>query len=83
MIYWGKTGQTIDLNNIKEQSTYLIYSTCTNVPSSIGAYGWITTLPSYSNDYGVQLLIDVNGVFYYRVKDVSWGSWKKITAVNA
>lgn len=74
------TSTSMDLNSITTQSTYLVYTSCGNTPNGMPTYGWVTTLPSFNNNYGSQFLLSGDGTFYFRVKNSgTWGAWKKIT----
>ena len=77
------TSKTIDINNLTTHSTYLIYNTCPNTPTGMGSFGWLMSILSYSTAYIMQLLIDNQGILYYRAKNSStWLSWRKVTAVS-
>lgn len=81
--YLGKTSDSMDLNGILTQSTYLIYARNPNSPSGMGTYGWVTTLPSYGKSYATQLVFDLDCNFYTRVKSSgTWGAWRKVTTTT-
>lgn len=80
--YKGLESSNIDLNSIKSQSTYLVYGTCPNTPDGMGNYGWVTTIPSFGDNYGSQFLLSSRN-FFYRTKDNGvWTSWNKITSTS-
>ena len=78
--YKGLESSSMDLNSIKSQSTYLVYGTCPNTPDGMGDYGWVTTIPSFGDNYGSQFLLSSRNFFYRTKNNGVWTSWNKITS---